>query len=692
MAGLASGAEGARRPEPGIGMFCDEGGSTTIAAAVAVLVALTLVFGLANVQWTASRGADVQAVADAGALAGMNAVSSYVTIAQVLDALVLSMGLIGLATMAVGLVLSAIPVVDAAGPPVLAAASKVFSARTKLSQSCARGLQRLEGALPYAVAANGFLTVRANATPQGSYVGVAVPYPLEGASDFGELLEDGVEQTASDAVGSGERVDELSKQAALAEEAAKDALERAWEADCGGEVSMRERAFALAGLSGSLNPAYPSSAGWTFDVAIRRGRAYYEARLAQEAPEGGGVEEQVRSAARRAFYEYALSQLQASSFVQTAEGAVVCDLRPLPSNVAQTRDSGLYGERRWPCTVEGGRPTIHAFARCPGASGPSWGNGSVAQADAGELAVCPVCSFDVTDLGRVAAASTPIDNGFEHYWRIVVEESQIYQACKDEALSKLEEAKREGERSVDLFRQALEGLAATRVELCPPGRYGCICLAADPSAHPAPSALAVLGAPVAEVPARVAISAAALAPDGGSSGNNVLADFFDGLVSQGGVLGGVSGVLDAVMTVWGNVLVAYGNGYDALAAAMQNSFASLAGWGFGGVADWLKTALAQVVDLTGLKPADMSVKRPVLANSADVLNAAGPGWSDTIRTMIVAMGETDSTIGLQALLVELGAGMVWVDEDGFVVVEVEIPGTGVTIPVRIDLSWLREAA
>ena len=106
----------ARRPrEAGIGFFCDEQGSTTVASAVAILVSLALVFSLANVQWASSHAADVQVVADAGALAGANVVAAYVTIAQILDALVLSMGLIGLLTMAVGLVLSAIPVVDAAG-------------------------------------------------------------------------------------------------------------------------------------------------------------------------------------------------------------------------------------------------------------------------------------------------------------------------------------------------------------------------------------------------------------------------------------------------------------------------------------------------------------------------------------------------------------------------------------------------
>ena len=187
----------ARRPcEAGIGFFCDERGSTTVASAVAILVSLALVFSLANVQWASSRAADVQVVADAGALAGANVVAAYVTIAQILDALVLSMGLIGLLTMAVGLVLSAIPVVDAAGPPVLSAASNVFSARSKLSRSCAAGLQKLESVVPYAVFANSAAVIRTNASSEGSYVGFALPYPVQGSSDFGNLESDDAQTSA----------------------------------------------------------------------------------------------------------------------------------------------------------------------------------------------------------------------------------------------------------------------------------------------------------------------------------------------------------------------------------------------------------------------------------------------------------------------------------------------------------------
>lgn len=688
MPGLRHGTH--RPPEAGVGLFCDEEGATTVAAAVAILVSLTLVFALANVQWSTSRAADVQTVADAGALAGCNVVAAYSTIAQVLDALVLSMGLVALLTMAVGLVLSAIPVTQASGPPVLDAASKVFTARAKLAKSCARGLEKLEGFVPYIVVANSGAAISANSSSSGSYMGLALPYPVKGSSDFGTLDEDDQED-AEDLVSSGTRIDELSKQAAQDEQDASDALERAWQADCGGAVSMRERASTLAGLTGSANPLYSSSAGWDFGVAIRRARAYYAQRLAAESPASSSVDERVRSQARRAFYAYALEQVEASSFMCNPDGSVSCNLKSLPRNTAELRSTSLYTAALWPVTSEGGKLTIHGISDCPAALGSAAGAGSVSQIDSGVLAVCGTCQFDVATLGRVPAASTSIDNGFEHYWKIVVEESRTYQSAKDAASGKLAEAKAEGERSRELFKDALEKVSATRVKLSPPGAKGCVCVCADSASHSSPASLLALFDEGATVPARAAISAAALAKESADGeGNNILANLFDGLVAQAGITGAAGGVLDSVTSVWGNVLVAYGNGYEALSAGMSTSFQTLSSWGLGGISNWLKDALSQTVDLLGIKPSDMSAKKPVLTNSANILSQAGGSWYEVLRATLLLMSGTPTSF---LSLDEIGGDALRYDGTGRLVLgEVEMPGSGRTVELAIDLSWLAGAA
>ena len=85
----------------------DEGGYTTVAMALALLLSITLVLFAGRVQWSLSRAAEVQEIADASAMAGANVVARYATVAQVCDALVLTMGLAGLVTCGAALVLHA---------------------------------------------------------------------------------------------------------------------------------------------------------------------------------------------------------------------------------------------------------------------------------------------------------------------------------------------------------------------------------------------------------------------------------------------------------------------------------------------------------------------------------------------------------------------------------------------------------
>ena len=63
----------------GIDMFLEDGAYTTVASAVAMLMVLALLFSASLAVWSAGRSGDVQARADATALAGANVVSSYHT-------------------------------------------------------------------------------------------------------------------------------------------------------------------------------------------------------------------------------------------------------------------------------------------------------------------------------------------------------------------------------------------------------------------------------------------------------------------------------------------------------------------------------------------------------------------------------------------------------------------------------------
>jgi hypothetical protein len=674
----------------GVGLFVDEEGFTTVAAAVAVLVSLALVFGMANLEWTAARSADVQAVADAGALAGMNAVASYVTAAQVVDAVTLSLGLVGMLTLAVGLVLCAMPVTATAGPPVIEAASKVLDARTSFARSAASGLASLEEALPFLVAADALATVRANGGDEVGYVGVALPFPLEGESDFGSWEEE-PSNAARDVSDLADRMDELSQQAEQAAQKVDAAKERAWLADCGGDVCMRERASALAGLSSLENPSYPQSSLWDFGVAIRRARSYYAARLSGDVCEDDSVEAHTRHAARVAFYGLALELTNASSFQRNADGTVTCDLKELPRNTETVRQTRLYTDAVWPATDEGGVRTIHSYAGCPGARGASAGLASVADEEAGRCARCATCQFSVADLGLVASPTTNTAVGFEYYWKQVVEASRDYQEAADEQAAVEGESLGSASKSAQIFQDALEALSVTRVTLKPPGRYGCVCVVADPSGSSEPAALSVPWASGIELPVRVAISAAALVEEDDTFQNNVLADFFDDLVEQGGFVGGVSTVLDGVLTVWGDVLVAYGDLHERLTSVWSGSVSGLRAFGLGTVASWLEGTLGSVVSLAGLQPTDMSAKKPVLVNSADVAERMGNGWYSVTRSMLTTVSLLGEGAGVSEVLAAVGAGVQTLTaSQTLTVAELTVPGTSLSIPIEIDLGWLAD--
>lgn len=669
-----------RRPACALSAFRDdEGGFTTVAVAVALMLSLTLVFAAASAGWVASRSSEVQRVADASALAGANAVAAFSTVAQVLDACVLSLGVTGMVVYGAGLVASCVPGLTAVGAQLCTTGGQILEARRGFARSAASGLERLEAALPTLVVANSASCVAANGEDGLSYVGCALPVPLESGSDFSALLAD-----ADDAPldGLSERMRDASLDAQEARERADEALERGWMADCGSRPhSLHERAGALAGLPSSANPHYPSCETWGFGVPLVRARAYYAARLANERVVGSTPEELTDAACRRAFYEYALGRVRSGSWAEHPDGTVEADLPLLPRNADETRATELYTRVAWPCTDEGGSRTLHSSLDCPGATGGPSGSASLAQLDAGAVSRCPQCQMDVGDLGRVASASTSIENGFEHHWRIIVEASEDYEAARDDlaaAEARTRELAEEGELE---FERALEQLTTGRPTLRPPGAWGCVAVVARPEGTVVPTELTASFLSSAELPAGAAVSAATLAPDESTAENNVLASFFDSLSASDSVLGGA---LDGVMELWGSLLVGYGSAHGRVAEVGEGFLDRLDGVMGGSVGAWLRDQLGGVMRDLGLEPVDMRLRKPVLTNSRDVLERGGVNQVSAVRDLLSRLPDSASVADLaRAVGVTPPAAL---GEGGLTVAELPIPGTGVSIPLSVDLT------
>lgn len=672
-----SGRRGAKCP---LNAFLqDEGGYTSIAVAVALLVSFSLVFSLATVQWITSRSADVQEVADACALAGQTPVAAFSTIAQVLDACVLSLGIVGLVVFGIGLVLAAVPGAQAISAKVVELGKNVADARRKFAKSSSAGLRELERALPYLVVINSARALRKNSAGE-EYVGCAIPFPQQPQSDYQGLENDLNTDELEDAA---KRLQDASQRSEEAKSLADAARERGWRADCVDNPScLRQRAESLAGMGGIANPNYSSPSLWNFGVPLSRSRSYYLSRVAQESPKGEGIEDRTDSAVRRAFYLYALRVLSDASYSEMPDGHVEVSLPSFPCNAAEVRQTTLFSDALWPCTLEADGLKLHSCMECPGAKGPFVGNSSLAAQEAGQAGVCEVCRMSVGDMGKVAAISTNATNGYEHYWKTVVEASQQYQEARNAQADADEEVRKISGEGVGAFERALDQLKVARPRLMPPGAWGCVAVVGRPQSKVTPSGLAAFGG-AGSLPPGAAISAAALATDNQTSHNNVLSRVFDGIRGEGFSIGGVLGDLTGA---WGEFLVGYGAAYGSVSSQANRMLDAVDGVFGGTVGSWLRQKISSAIEAAGLSPGEMRLRKPVLVGTREVLNEAGYDGAEKARDMLNHLPDHGSS---EEVARALG---LWVFDQvrtkKFTVAELPIPGTQWTIPLDVDLGKL----
>lgn len=677
----------------GIDLFIEDGAYTTLSSAVVILVVLTLLFSSAAAIWSMSRAGDTQAAADSGALAGANVVASYHTAATVVDASILSLGLAGFATIGTGLVAILIPGAELAAGDMVDTGIEIIKTRNKFAKSASKGLQKIETALPYLVAARATQAVSAQDTEGATYTGTALAVPRTSESDFvalegSEISTDVIKDTSKDL----ERAaDELQK---ASEETAK-AKERAWLADCGGSdpasvgscSCMWERARSLAKLSDIENPHYASSVTWEPQVALDRAKAYYRLRLANEAPQGSSVETKAESAARKAFYTYASAEVNRAYI--TEDGDRTTSYIPLlPRNTDEVRATELYTDAAWPTSTNDGKTYLHYGTSCPNyKKGTPGGLASVAAYDGQDK--CNRCHFGVSSLGAVAAPSTSIENGFEYHFDEFKGALEDYVECRNKELELMCQTEDEADRAGNAFDEAIKALSGERPRIAPPGRNGVVAFAVS-GAISSPDELSSSFNAAVRLGERGAISAAVLAPDDATAQNNVLSRFFSTLEERSG---GVAGVLDGVMDVWGRLLVGYGDIQGSADELMGEMIDGLGGGSgaLGSIASWLGDTVSASVAALGLEPCDLRLRKPVLTDTANVIKSPGSditGLSkvqDKLRS--IPLGATDPKALCEALEYQVErtiSGTV------FTLAEIPLPGGG-SIPLTVDVATLAGA-
>lgn len=664
----------------GIDMFLEDGAYTTVASAVAMLMVLALLFSASLAVWSAGRSGDVQARADATALAGANVVSSYHTVATVLDACSLSLGLAGFAMTGVGLIGAFVPGAQGAAAKTLDAGLDMLETRNTFVTSASRGLKTLEDSLPYLVAANATRACTAQNGESTTYAGSALAAPSTSASEFpalegdqislGELERESgeLEQTAADLARAAEHT------------AAK--KEAAWLADCGRDgMNMQERAGRLSGIADHDNPDFASSMVWEPNVALDRARAYYRWRYDHDAPEGQGAEARADAAARHAFYGFAIKTLAGAEVVER-DGTITSTVKLLPRNTEEVRKTSLYTDAAWPSSNEDDGLTLHFSSSCPGAQGAAGPSLSLESLDQGAARECEVCRFSIGDVGKAPAASTSIDNGFEYHLRAFTLALDDYVAARQQELDEQTRSRGEAEQVSSAFEEAILGLSGKRPRIAPPGRDGCIALVVA-SATQTPEDLQSPFATTEHVAERGAVSAAVLAPDEATRQNNVLSGFFSSLEGRVGS-GGAVGLVDSVMDLWGDLLTSYGESSAGIDRAFSDLAEGLGRIGIGSVGTWLKDRLQGIVRTLGIEPVDLRQRKPVLTDSSLVASRAGMQDYAHIQGALrsIPAGATDPEAILQAVGYAVGERIMSME---FTIAEIPLPGGG-SLPLTVRVS------
>ncbi len=382
-------------------------GYTTVAVAIALLMSVALAFGVAVAEWGMARSGDVQEVADAAAMSGENCVAAFCTVAQVLDACVLSMGLLGVMCGA-GMVVAAVPSCSTV-PQVLEAGRKVLDTR-RIREVRIRGLERLEKASPH----RRELRLHRVRELEGDvkYAGLAVPYPSGIKSDFSHLDDELDDKEMEEAA---KKLQEASKRKKEAMERANEAKERAWRADNVDDPSYAEGTAPYRWQAWTMRRTPVLEPG-ILEVRLRApARRELLRRAIEEEPATSGSADNIQRSSARAVIITCLRR-DLGSGVRRGEGRYpVARTSPYDRH---GEDRSLYG-RVVAVHDRGGRDDAPLLPRVSGRHG-AHGDASLADIDSGVVKRCEECRMDPrrrweTSRTRRREHQQRLP---EHYWRI----------------------------------------------------------------------------------------------------------------------------------------------------------------------------------------------------------------------------------------------------------------------------------
>ncbi len=578
-------------------LFRDEHGFTSTGVVLALLITLALVVSQAQVYKVNTLSAEVQNVADAAALSAENQVAEYMIIVKFCDAALLSMSLCALVTTGLGIAALCTPFTAPLGEKLIEFSKKMLDTRKKFYNQATKSLNALQNMLPFFAAASAAHVCLANNHNHGGadYRGIALLVPGKGTINAPDA-DEGKEDLLKDLDDKALSIKEKGKIAEEAAQKANEAKMRAYMHDCGNAEGycMYERSRHLAQLEGGDNPYFSNIDMWSFGIALNRAKKYYEKRFLIEEPLNSSPVEVSRSQLRKDFYEYASRILNEEGFVHEDLDNFEARFPLLPKNADEMRATPLYEVKRYPVTLvkdgEDETQVMHSWEGCPGIGEGIIGHESVAYMENFHLKECHYCEFSATNFGKVAAATSSIETGFEYHYRIVSEEAQSYQKERIDADEPKKEVKEAVEGLFDQIKEGIRIIAKQRIKAQPPGSYGALALVVN-NGHL--SSKDLFPAPFVSkdvtLKTRVAISGSTLIAESSDEGKDVINSLLDTLRRDGSLLVDAGGV---VLDIWSGMLRVYSNGYSAFTDGLKNVLDGIPFSGASGLGSWVKSTIS----------------------------------------------------------------------------------------------------
>jgi hypothetical protein len=679
-----------------LNIYKEDGGYSTIAMLVALMLTLSLLFSTAQVYRLNSASASIQEVADVSALAAENTVAQFVTCSQVCDAVLLTCTLTGYGCAALSVVAFCIPGGASVGKSLLSAGRAVIKTRNTFAQNAVKLLNVYQEALPFLAAVNAYaIAEENNKTVSGSsYKALAILCPFT-AEEISIDLEDSSE--VFDEIEESE--DELSDAAEKANEAllqAEAIKNEAYMADCGNNPSScaYERAASLANLSSSKNPLYRSVETWSYSVALKRAKAYYSKRLSMEPVQCSSVKDRAQAELRKNYYQYMCSVLSGAYVIET-DGEFSAYFPKAPQNKDEWKQTSLYTEKLFPVSTSSGSDVAHAWSGCPNATSATY-YCSLYDMEQNDYSVCEFCQFKASNFTQIASLTSKVSSGFEYHYNIIADTVDEYESLQNECLELEAEVK---ETSTSFFEDCIDAIKASmnvRIEIDPPGKYGAVAIVTDTGKLSSNAKFASRFVDESVYSnTRLAVSGATLIEDTSDENASVLTGLLDGIYAGNNSTLGIDGL---VLSFWSTLIKANTDMQNGISGAISSALDALPVIGKTSLSNWVENKLEDLFSDLGISPAYLGIVKPVLVNSASVAQKDTSGFLSGFYSFqqgaIVAQGISSAamTQNISSLEQKLD-GLAFDSNFELEIAEINLFGEyGPSIPVCITLPSIDVAS